>query len=112
MLSANSSFSFGPRVGFYAGQRIVRLWEQVLHVECAFFCAIYGSYATSALFSGRFDGSIEPHELLHVIRFETLVQQTDAKSDINAHTLLIDLPSEAILYKDVGRVGTEFISTI
>ncbi|GAC92533.1 transcription factor [Pseudozyma hubeiensis SY62] len=57
------------RMGFYAGQRIVRLWEQVSHIECAFFSAILGSYATSALFSGDLDGQIDSHKLVQVIRF-------------------------------------------
>ncbi|KAJ9477904.1 Transcription factor [Pseudozyma hubeiensis] len=57
------------QLGFYAGQRIVRLWEQVMHIECAFFCAILGSYATSTLFSGGLEGQIDSHKLVQAIRF-------------------------------------------
>ncbi|CBQ72263.1 conserved hypothetical protein [Sporisorium reilianum SRZ2] len=56
-------------LGFYAGQRLVRLWEQLLHIECAFFCGLYGSYATSALFSGKIDGAVDPQDLTRSIRF-------------------------------------------
>lgn len=47
----------------------MRLWEQLLHAECAFFSAIYGSYATSALFLGKVDGPVEAQELVQFIRF-------------------------------------------
>lgn len=38
-------------------------------MECAFFSALYGSYATAALFTDKLDGAVEPQELIHSIRF-------------------------------------------
>jgi hypothetical protein len=50
--------------------------------------------------------------LFHFLALETLVQQPNPKTDIHTHTLLIDLTSDAILDKDIGRVCSKAISTV
>ncbi|SPO22231.1 uncharacterized protein UTRI_02239_B [Ustilago trichophora] len=57
------------RLAAYAGQRLVRLWEQFIHIECAFICALFSNYCTSAMFTNKLDGSIEVNELVRCIRF-------------------------------------------
>ncbi|KAJ1601503.1 hypothetical protein NDA14_003306 [Ustilago hordei] len=56
-------------LGVYAGQRLVRLWEQFVHIECAFFSALIGSHHTSCIFSGKLEGSIDATELMRSVRF-------------------------------------------
>lgn len=53
----------------YAGLRLVRLWEQFVHIECAFICALFSNYCTSAMFTNKLDESIEVNELVRCIRF-------------------------------------------
>lgn len=50
--------------------------------------------------------------LLHVSALQSLVQETNAKSDINAHPFFVDLPCGSVLYQYVCRVGTELIAAI
>ena len=49
-----------------------------------------------------------PHTLFifHTTATKALVEQSDAKSDIHAHALFLDLPSYSVLDKNVGRVST------
>jgi hypothetical protein len=50
--------------------------------------------------------------LLHAVRLETLVEKTNSKTNVNAHTLLVDLASDTVLNENVGRVGAELVATI
>lgn len=50
--------------------------------------------------------------LFHAPALQALVQQTNAQSDVNAHALLIDHASDAVLNQDVGTVCTEFVAAV
>ncbi|SPO23560.1 uncharacterized protein UTRI_02239 [Ustilago trichophora] len=58
------------RLAVYAGLRLVRLWEQFVHIECAFIYALFSNYCTSAMFTNKLDGSIEVNELVRCLRFQ------------------------------------------
>lgn len=40
-----------------------------MHIECVFFCALFGSYCSSALVTGSVDGAIDSGELIQLVRF-------------------------------------------
>ena len=48
------------------------MWEQFLHIEGAFFCTLFSSHCTSALFTGSLEeaGPTEISELIRSIRFQ------------------------------------------
>ena len=50
--------------------------------------------------------------LFHAPALQAIVQQTNAQSDVNAHALLIDHASDAVLNQDVGTVCTEFVAAV
>ena len=50
--------------------------------------------------------------LLHIPTLESLIQQTNTQSHINAHPLLVDLTSNPILDQYVGRIGTQLVATV
>ena len=50
--------------------------------------------------------------LLHVPTFQTLVQETDAKSNVNAHAFLVDHARDAILHEDVGAIRTKSVPAV
>ncbi|KAF6767181.1 hypothetical protein PSEUBRA_003083 [Kalmanozyma brasiliensis GHG001] len=54
-------------LGIFAGQRLVRAWEQLVHAECCFASLLYASYATSALLSGKMDAALETAPLVRLI---------------------------------------------
>ena len=64
----SDAFGLGAS-GFYAGQRLVRLWEQFVHIEGAFFCSLLGSHSSSALFTGKLDSTIDSNDLIRSVRF-------------------------------------------
>lgn len=55
--------------GVFAGQRLVRLWEQFVHFECAFMCTMVGNLCTTALFSAELNERIDVNELVRSVRF-------------------------------------------
>lgn len=50
--------------------------------------------------------------LLHLAGLESLVHQADTKSNVDTHSLFVDLASESILDKNVCRISAEFVSTV
>src|SRR6266536_1970221 len=50
--------------------------------------------------------------LLHVPTLQTFVEKPNPKSDVHAHPLLVDLSGDSVLYKDIGGISTEFVTTI
>lgn len=50
--------------------------------------------------------------LFHVPALESLVEQADSETNINTHAFLIDLARDPVLDKDIGRIGSEFVSTV
>jgi len=50
--------------------------------------------------------------LFHAPALQALVQQTNTQSDVNAHTLLVDHASDAVLDQDVGTVCAELVAAI
>jgi hypothetical protein len=54
--------------GVYSEQRIVRLWEQLLHIECSYACTVFSRYCTSALYTGKLNGHVEVEDMICSIR--------------------------------------------
>jgi len=49
---------------------------------------------------------------LHAPTLETLVQQTNAQSYIDAHAFLVDHACNSVLDENIGTVGTELVATV
>ncbi|KAI3481207.1 hypothetical protein L1887_56524 [Cichorium endivia] len=54
--------------GAYSEQRIVRLWEQLLHIECSYACTVFSRYCTSAIYTGKLNGHVEVEDMICSIR--------------------------------------------
>jgi len=50
--------------------------------------------------------------LLHIASSKAFVEKSDAQSDVNTHTLFLNLARDPILNENVCRVRTQFISSI
>lgn len=48
----------------------------------------------------------------HISTTETLVEKSNAESNVHAHAFFVDLPGQSILDQNICRVGPELVTTI
>ncbi|SPO44502.1 uncharacterized protein PSANT_02187 [Moesziomyces antarcticus] len=91
-LLTQENASISSSQGAYSEQRIVRLWEQLLHIECSYACTVFSRYCTSALYTGKLNGHVEVEDMIRSIR-DRLHQ---------------DKPGVVQLVSKMGRSGVDF----